>query len=119
MKRSHGFLLIILVGFWLLFLVFFPSVRFGINRFFAALPFVGFYFERFTEQYIDVWFENPGIISFLPSLILTLIFILLWVFNSLYSFSSKAARWYRRRIIHRQTTKHLSKNYFDDTKKDK
>lgn len=112
MKRSHGFILLILLAIWLMVLIWVPSIRFGINHFFASLPLVGPFFNRFTSQYIESWFSHPQVASFLPSLIVTVLILSLLIFNSIYSFSTHLTRLFRSRYIRKSTRKFLSKTYF-------
>ncbi len=70
-------ILIILLIAWIGALFVFPSLRFGVNALFSQLPWVGPWFERFTEPLIETFYTSPFINSFYPSILLTLLVVLL------------------------------------------
>ena len=84
MKRTRiGNILIILLFMWVLALFIFPSLRFSINALFSQLPWVGPWFDRFTEPLIEQFYTDPFIRSFYPSILLTLLILLLISWNAL------------------------------------
>ena len=78
MKKTQlvNILIIVLIA-WVAALFAFPSLRFGVNSLFSQLPWVGPWFERFTEPVIETFYTSPFINSFYPSILLTLLVVLL------------------------------------------
>lgn len=76
-KTSIVNILIIILIAWIGALFAFPSLRFGVNSLFSQLPWIGAWFERFTEPLIEDFYTDPFVNSFYPSILLTTLVVLL------------------------------------------
>ena len=112
MRKTYiGNILIILLIIWLTALFVSPDLRFFVNDVMASLPLVGSWFERFTQPLIEEIYSNPIVQSFYPSILVTLLIVLLVSFNAIVRLimriSTALARFKMRRISRKEARKHI------------
>lgn len=112
MRKTYiGNILIIILIIWLSALFVSPDLRYFVNDLMASLPIVGTWFERFTQPLIEEIYSNPIVQSFYPSILVTLLIVMLVSFNAivrlLKRISTDLARLKMRRISRKEAKKHI------------